>query len=162
MWTSWQNCLFSTHIVYMYKRLSAMQGLARLQESFAHFGQNTLFLLSHYPSPRIGISHGGLRKFGYEAGKMSHWSLLEGKVLCSDNYVIQMCRKLLDFFLFFSLNALINVVVPSVVEHWGSTLAELVVQPFVQLMLQGTLVVHQLMSKQVRCFPVASLEQPRL
>ena len=47
-----------------------MQGLARLQESFAHFGQNTLFLLSHYPSPRIGISHGGLRKFGYEAGKI--------------------------------------------------------------------------------------------
>ena len=69
--------------------------------------------------------------------KMSHWSLLEGKVLCNDNYVIQMCRKLLDFLLLFSLNAFINVVVPSVFEHWGSALAELVVQPFVQLMPQG-------------------------
>ena len=58
----------STHIVC--ERLSAMQELARLREFFAHFAQNTLFYPGKFPPPRIGTSHGGPRKFGFEASRI--------------------------------------------------------------------------------------------
>ena len=43
-----------------------MQDIARLQEFFAHFGQNT-HSAQATPHPRIGTPNGGLGKFGFEA-----------------------------------------------------------------------------------------------
>ena len=59
------NLLVYTHIVC--ERLSAIQEPARLPEFLAHFGQNTLFCLGK--TPQIGTSHGGLRKFEFEAAE---------------------------------------------------------------------------------------------
>ena len=60
----------STHIVC--ERLSAMQELARLREFFAQFAQNTILCPGKFPPSRIGTSHGGPRKFGFEASRIPH------------------------------------------------------------------------------------------
>ena len=52
----------STHIVC--ERLSAMQEQVGPREFFAHFGQNQA------RSPPIETSHRGLRKLGFEAGRI--------------------------------------------------------------------------------------------